>query len=69
MENGWVYWSNWDGVGDATSSIQMKRSISSNLATSIGGTMNIITDPCLWNKAVNLSLKSVRVDFLKPPEL
>ena len=21
MENGWVYWSNWDGVGDATSSI------------------------------------------------
>lgn len=20
MENGWVYWSNWDGVGDATSS-------------------------------------------------
>ncbi len=23
MENGWVYWSNWDGVGDATSSIQM----------------------------------------------
>ena len=25
MENGWVYWSNWDGVGDATSSIQMQR--------------------------------------------
>ena len=24
MENGWVYWSNWDGVGDATSSIQMQ---------------------------------------------
>ena len=47
MENGWVYWSNWDGVGDLTSSIQMlKRSIGSvNLVTpSIGGTMNIITD-------------------------
>ena len=28
MENGWVYWSNWDGVGDVHSSIQMqKRSI------------------------------------------
>jgi len=27
MENGWVYWSNWDGVGDATSSIQMQRGL------------------------------------------
>jgi len=47
MENGWVYWSNWDGVGDATASIQMQRGLSSvNLATaSVGGTMNIITDP------------------------
>ncbi len=47
MENGWVYWSNWDGVSDATSSIQLQRGLSAvNLATpSIGGTMNIITDP------------------------
>lgn len=49
MENGWVYWSNWDGLGDATSSIQMQRGLSAvNLATpSIGGSMNIITDPAL----------------------
>jgi len=47
MENGWVYWSNWDGLGDATSSIQLQRGLSAvNLATpSIGGTVNIITDP------------------------
>ncbi|MHB2147480.1 TonB-dependent receptor [Calditrichota bacterium LG25] len=47
MENGWVYWSNWDGVGDATASIQVQRGLSAiNLATpSIGGTMNVITDP------------------------
>ncbi|MCW8804657.1 MAG: TonB-dependent receptor [Ignavibacteriaceae bacterium] len=47
MENGWVYWSNWDGLGDATSSIEMQRGLSAiNLATpSIGGTMNIVTDP------------------------
>ncbi len=47
MENGWLYWSNWDGVADATSSIQMQRGLSAvNLATpSIGGTMNILTDP------------------------
>ena len=24
MENGWVFWSNWDGVTDVTSSIQQK---------------------------------------------
>ncbi|MDZ7740633.1 MAG: TonB-dependent receptor [Bacteroidota bacterium] len=47
MENGWVYWSNWDGIGDATSSIQMQRGLSAvNLATpSIGGTMNVLTSP------------------------
>ncbi|HEX38032.1 MAG TPA: TonB-dependent receptor [Candidatus Cloacimonetes bacterium] len=47
MENGWVYWSNWDGLSDATSSIQVQRGLSAvNLAVpSIGGTMNIITDP------------------------
>jgi len=52
MENGWVYWSNWDGVGDATASIQMQRGLSAvNLATpSIGGTMNIITDPAQHEK-------------------
>ncbi|RLD15973.1 TonB-dependent receptor, partial [candidate division KSB1 bacterium] len=34
MENGWVYWSNWDGVGDATASIQVQRGLSAvNLAT------------------------------------
>ena len=25
MENGWVYWSNWDGVGDTAASIQVQR--------------------------------------------
>ena len=34
MENAWLYWSNWDGVADATSSIQMQRGLSAiNLAT------------------------------------
>ena len=46
MENGWVFWSNWDGVADVTSSIQMQKGLSAqNLATpSIGGSMNIVTD-------------------------
>ncbi len=47
MENGWVYWSNWDGIADATSSIQLQRGMSAvNLAVpSIGGTVNIVTSP------------------------
>lgn len=47
IENGWVYWSNWDGLGDASTSIQLQRGLSAvNLATpSIGGTLNVITDP------------------------
>ena len=45
MENGWVYWSNWAGLGDATKQMQVQRGLgASNLAiNSIGGTMNIIT--------------------------
>ncbi|HFE64362.1 MAG TPA: TonB-dependent receptor, partial [Caldithrix sp.] len=55
MENGWLYWSNWDGVADATSSIQLQRGLSAvNLATpSVGGTMNIITDPAAQNSGLN----------------
>lgn len=45
MENGWVYFSNWAGIGDALKQIQMQRGLgASKLAIqSIGGTMNIIT--------------------------
>ncbi len=67
MENGWVYWSNWDGVGDATSSIQVQRGLSAvNLATpSIGGTMNIITDPTELDKGVKVKQELGDAGFLK----
>ena len=67
MENGWVYWSNWDGVGDATSSIQMQRGLSAvNLATpSIGGTMNIITDPAAHSKGGKFKQEVGAGSFLK----
>src|SRR5688572_23751324 len=44
MENGRVFWSNWD-LGDVTKSVQVQRGLSaSKLATpSVGGTMNILT--------------------------
>ena len=67
MENGWVYWSNWDGVGDATASIQMQRGLSAvNLATpSIGGTMNIITDPTSFERGGKYKQEFGAGGFLK----
>jgi len=67
MENGWVYWSNWDGVGDASHSIQMQRGLSAvNLATpSIGGTMNIITDPTAASKGGFIKQEVGAGSFLK----
>ncbi len=67
MENGWVYWSNWDGVGDATSSIQVQRGLSAvNLATpSIGGTINIITDPTAQKFGVKYKQEFGNDAFLK----
>ena len=67
MENGWVYWSNWDGVCDATSSIQMQRGLSAvNLAApSIGGTMNIITDPAGMESGGKVKQEYGAGNFLK----
>lgn len=46
MENGQVYWSNWDGLGDITRTMQVQRGLgASKLAVaSVGGTINIITN-------------------------
>ena len=45
MENGRVYWSNWAGLGDVTSSMQVQRGLGASKVAvpSIGGTINIIT--------------------------
>lgn len=45
MENGSVYWSNWAGLSDVTSAMQVQRGLgASKLATpSVGGTINIVT--------------------------
>ncbi len=67
MENGWVYWSNWDGLGDASSSIQVQRGLTAvNLATpSIGGTMNIITDPTAQDMGFSLKQEFGSGSFMK----
>ncbi|QMU63428.1 MAG: TonB-dependent receptor plug domain-containing protein [Flavobacteriaceae bacterium] len=45
MENGRVFWSNWVGLSDVTTAMQVQRGLgSSKLAiSSVGGTINIIT--------------------------
>jgi len=45
MENGRVYWSNWAGLGDVTSSMQVQRGLGASKVAvpSIGGTINVIT--------------------------
>ena len=67
MENGWVYWSNWDGLADATSSIQMQKGLSAqNLATpSIGGSMNIITDAAALEQGGSFKQEVGAWGFLK----
>lgn len=45
MENGAVYWSNWAGLADVTSSIQVQRGLglSRSGVNSVGGSVNIVT--------------------------
>lgn len=45
MENGRVFWSNWAGLGDVTSSMQVQRGLGAARVAvpSVGGTINILT--------------------------
>ena len=66
MENGWVYWSNWDGLGDVTSSIQIQRGLSATtLATqSIGGKVNIVEEHQLKESLINMISDQEKKDYL-----
>ncbi|MCT4049751.1 TonB-dependent receptor [Elizabethkingia anophelis] len=45
MQNGAVYWSNWTGLADIASSIQIQRGLGASkfVVPSVGGTINIVT--------------------------
>ena len=47
VENGLVYWSNWNGLAEATQAIQIQRGLGASRVAlnSVGGTINIITRP------------------------
>ncbi len=46
MENGWVYWSNWAGLADVTSSLQVQRGLGATklAVAAVGGSINIVTN-------------------------
>lgn len=57
MENGWVYWSNWQGLTDVASGIQIQRGLgATNLAVpSVGGTVSIFTKTAEQEKGGSVS--------------
>lgn len=57
MENGWVYWSNWAGLSDVTSTMQVQRGLgASKLAVaSVGGSINIVTNAAEFRKGVKVT--------------
>ena len=67
MENGRLYWSNWDGLGDAAASIQLQKGMSDvNVAVpSLGGTINIITDPASGTKGASFKQELGSYGFQK----
>lgn len=47
MENGWVYWSNWAGLSDIASTVQVQRGLGASKLSiaAVGGNINIVTKP------------------------
>lgn len=67
MENGAVYWSNWSGLSDVTSAMQVQRGLgSSKLAiASVGGTINVLTRAADKKQGGTVSLGLGNNDYLK----
>ena len=67
MENSAVYWSNWAGISDVTSAMQVQRGLgSSKLAiSSVGGTINIITRTSDMKEGGSIATTSGNDDYLK----
>lgn len=67
MEGGTVYWSNWAGLSDVTSAMQIQRGLgASKLAiASVGGTVNIITRSADKKREGNVTLGVGNNGYLK----
>jgi outer membrane cobalamin receptor len=67
MENSSVYWSNWAGLSDVTSAMQVQRGLgSSKLAiSSVGGTINIMTRTSDMKEGGSFSAGFGNANYLK----
>ena len=67
MENSAVYWSNWAGLSDVTSSMQVQRGLgSSKLAiSSVGGTINVITRTSDMKEGGSIATSVANNNYLK----
>lgn len=67
MENSAVYWSNWAGLSDVTSAMQVQRGLgSSKLAiSSVGGTINIVTRTADMKEGGSLATTFGNANYLK----
>lgn len=67
MENSRVFWSNWAGLSDVTSSMQVQRGLgSSKLAiSSVGGTINVITKASDLKQGGTIFAGTANSDYLK----
>jgi len=67
MENSAVYWSNWAGLSDVTSAIQVQRGLgSSKLAiSSVGGTINVMTRTADMKEGGSVASSFGNANYLK----
>ena len=67
MENGRVYWSNWAGLSDVASSMQVQRGLGAAMIglPSIGGTVNIVTKSTDIEKGGNVMMTTGNDGYTK----
>ncbi len=67
MENGWVYWSNWAGLADVTSAMQVQRGLGSSMLPipSVGGTINVLTNSADKKKGGSIAATFGNDNYMK----
>jgi outer membrane receptor protein involved in Fe transport len=67
MENGKVYWSNWAGLSDVTSAMQVQRGLGSSKLSisSVGGTINVITKTSTQKEGANVTTSFGNDGYMK----
>ena len=67
MENGKVYWSNWAGLADVTSAMQVQRGLGSSMLSipSVGGSINVLTNSANKKQGGTVAATYGNDNFLK----